>query len=1102
MNNKSFKTQALAFFLFFGGFTLLSTQGIQAQATLNNNAEDSYYRAGLELFDKQKYGAAQKAFQEYIRLATLAGTQSGPGNLKVVDAQYYSGICALYLFNPDAEVQIDRFIAAHPQHPKAVLAYYELGQFYFTKKDYPRAIEYFGKIDTEQLSLEQTIDMKFKLGYAYFSAQDFEKAGPSFDDLKRSNHKYTAAANYYSGYINYKLGHYDEALKDLKKAEKDPAYQNEVPYMVANVYYKQQRYDELLAYTESIIGKPELQPTTTEKTKGAKKSGKVLPDKTLPGRAPSNKTPAKSSSGGKATGKPGVAGQGTTTSPDETPEETPNNGGATVKTIKNADELFLLTAEAYYRKGDYAKAAPYFKQYAATNKNARSKPAPEIQYRIAYAQYLTKDYAAAADAFKSIASGRDSIGQYSAYYLGMAYLQTNNKPFALQAFDQARKAKFNKQVQEESFFNYAKVLGDLDNNADAIVVLKEFLKAYPNSKYESEANELLGESYMNTNNYTEAITHIETLKTRTPRTDAAYQRVTYNQGVTNFNNDHLLEAITFFDKSLSSPREGDLVLAANFWKGEAYSVNRQYEDAISSYGAVFRKTDEGMKANTDDYALKSRYGIGYAYYNRKEYDKAAVHFREYISRSKSAVNKVGTSQLNYNDALIRLADCYYIQKDYNDAVATYDLAIAQNTVDKDYAYYQKGNILGIQGKDAEARQALDKVTQSPQSRYADGAQFQKAQITFEKGDYSGAVTQYSQLIESKPNSSFVPFALQRRAIAYSNLQQYDKAIADYQRVLNQYSTSKVANSALLGLQETLTNAGRTEEFNAALAKYKQANPQDNSLENVEFEAAKNLYFGEKYQKAVESLLSYLKTYPNNSLAYDAKFYLGESYYRLNDRTNAMKYHQAVIADNQSPNVGKAITRLAELEYASKNYPNAIRYYQTSLSRARNKKEQANAWNGLMESYYSLNRYDSVQYYADEIINKGGATVNAQNKALLYRGKSFYAQANYDQAIDEFLRTVNSAKDENGAEAQYLIGEALYKQTKYKESIDAMFELNQKFSSYEKWRGKGFLLIADNYVALDETFQAKATLNSIIERSPDKQAVEEAKTKLKALEEKQ
>jgi len=1083
MSSKPFVPFSFVFLSFFWSFTLLLNSETQAQATLNQTSDEYYYRTGLELFDKQKYGAAQKAFLEYIRLNSLAGNLNGRHNLKVVDAQYYAGISALYLFNPDAEIQIDRFIAEHPTHPKAASANYELGQFYYAKKDYKKTIEYFAKVSSADLSLEQAIDYKFKLGYAYFTQQEFAKAGPMFDDLKRTNHQYTAASNYYAGYINYKLGKYEDALKDLKRAEKDPVYQTEVPYMVANIYYKQQRYDELLAYTTSIIGEPAIS-TPKEEKPGAKK--------------PANRTPAKSTPS-RSSPKP-RAGKSTPAAPQSKAPESPAlEGEGTAETptpVKNADELFLLTAEAYYRKGNYPKAAAYFKQYAATSKGSRAKT-PDIQYRIAYAQYLTKDYVAAADGFKGIASGRDSIGQYSAYYLGISYLQLNNKPFALQAFDQARKAKLNKQVQEEAAFNYAKVLGDMGNGAEAIAALKDFLKTYPNSKYESEANELLGESYLSTSNYSEAIAHIESLKSRTPRTEAAYQRVTYNQGVTNFNNERFPEAISFFDKSLRSPVEGDLVLAANFWKGEAYSVNRNVDEAINSYAAVFRKSQEGVRSNTDDYALKSRYGIGYCYYNRKEYEKAAVHFREYTNRLQTS-----NSKLNYTDALVRLADCYYVQKQYDDAVRTYDLALNQNTPDKDYIYYQKGVILGIQGKDTEAKQALDRVGQSSQSRYADRALFQKAQITFEKGDYSAAVTQYTQLIEEKPGSSYIPFALQKRATAYSNLRQYDKAVTDYQRILNQYPTSKVGNSALLGLQEALTNAGRPEEFNAALAKYKQNNPQDSSLENVEFESAKSLYFAEKYQKAVESFQNYIKAYPNNALVYDAKFYLAESYFRLNDLPKAIQFHQTVIADNRSPYVNRSISRLADLEYASKNYSNAIRYYLTSLSSARNKKEQALAWNGLMESYYNLSKYDSVMYYADEIINKGGATVNAQNKALLYRGKSLYLQNNYDQATDEFLRTVNSAKDENGAEAQYLIGEILFKQKKHKESLDALFELNQKFSSYEKWRGRGFLLIADNYVATDETFQAKATLNSIIERSPDKQVVEEAKVKLKALEEKQ
>lgn len=1058
MNHKPFKTLSFLFFLFFWGFTFFLFQPAKAQATLSNTATDSYYRTGLELYDKQKYGAAQQAFQEYIRrsndrrgsetMAVPMGNQSA--NLKVVDAEYYAGICALYLFNPDAEMQMERFIAAHPQHPKAIFAYYELGQFYYAKKDYNKAVEYFEKVDTEQLNLEQTIALKFKLAYTYFSKQDFEKAGRLFGDLKRSNHQYTAQANYYSGFINYKLGKYDDALADLKKAEKEPAFQNEVPYMMANVYYKQQRYDELLAYAESVLPESDA---SSGKTPGGKTPGGAPPGRSSPGGAP----------------------------------------------LKNADEFFLLTAESYYRKGNYAKAAPYFKQYASAN---RSKPAADIQYRIAYAQYQTKDYATAAQSFKNIAAARDTLGQYAAYYLGMAYLKSNNKAFALTAFDQARKGKYNKELQEEAAFNYVKVQYDLGNNADAIASLKDFLKTYPNTRHESEANELLGEAYLNSNNYNEAITHIENLKTRTPRTEAAYQRVTYNQGVTSFNSERFPEAVSFFDKSLSSSKEGELVLAANFWKGEAYSAARKYDDAINSYGTVFRKAEEGLKSNTEDYALKSRYGIGYAYYNKKEYDKALTHFREYTTLLQNATNKQ-----NYTDALIRLADCYYVAKNYEEAVRTYDLAINQNMVDKDYATYQKGIILGIQGKDVEAKKTLDNLAQFPKSRYAADALFQKAQIIFEKGDYEGAIAQYTKLMEQFPNSGSKPYALQRRATAYGNLQQYDKAIADYQQILNNFGNSKVANSALLGLQEALNSAGRSEEFNAALVKYKQNNPQDNALENVELEAAKGLYFSEKYQKAVESLQNYLKTYPNGSLSYDARFYLGESYYRLNDRPNALKYHNAVVAENRSPNVSKSISRLAELELADKNYDSAIRYYLTALNAARNKKEQSASWLGLMDAYYQLAiqqpaRYDSVLFYADEIINKGNTSVNAQNRALLYRGKAYYAQEKYDQATDEFLRTVNSAKDENAAEAQYLIGETKFKQGQYKESLDALFELNQKFGSYEKWRGRAFLLIADNYVALNETFQAKATLTSIIDKSPDKQVVEEAKVKLKALEDKQ
>ncbi len=761
------------------------------------------------------------------------------------------------------------------------------------------------------------------------------------------------------------------------------------------------------------------------------------------------------------------------------------------KDVRNADEVYLLIAEANYRLGNYPEAVQFFKEAIG---KSRSRPAADVAYRMGYSQYKTADYKGAVDHLKiAAAATKDSLSQYAAYYLGASYLQTGNKTFALSAFDQARKAKFNKGLAEDAAFQYAKASYESGNSVQATAALKEFNQTYPGSRHEAEANELLGESYLSSNNYQEAIAHIEQIKNRTPRIEAAYQRVTFNRGAELFNKDQYTEAIPYFEKSLQYPQDKNLRTAAHFWMGEAYSVNRQYPEAINQYAKVFREAD----AKNTEYFMKGRYGIGYAYYNNKEYDKAMTHFRDYAEAMKMTGNKA-----NYTDALIRLADCYYVSKDYNTAIKYYDEAIAQNAAEKDYAYFQKGTILGLLGRDEEARTTLDKVAaQNANSRYADNALYQRAVVDFEKNNYSPAIAGFTRLITQMPNSSLVPYALEKRALAYNNVQKYTEAAADYKTILDKYPNSKVANSAILGLQETLAHAGRTEELSDYLAKYRQANPNDQSVENVEFEAAKSLYFNEKYGQAVQAFTKYLQQYPNSSQGFDARYYIADSYFRQGDRPNAVQHYGQVISEGKSQFVSRAVSRMAELELNAKNYPAAVNYYRTMLDSARSKKEQSTALLGLMDAYYGLNNADSTRYFASQVVSLGSAAPNTVNRAMLTVGKTYYAQGDYNKATDEFLKTVNAAQDEYGAEAQYLIGEAQYKQKQYKQSLESLFQVNQNYGSFEKWRGKAFLLISDNYMALDEVYQAKATLQSIIENAEDKEIVAEARAKLKEIESK-
>ena len=77
----------------------------------------------------------------------------------------------------------------------------------------------------------------------------------------------------------------------------------------------------------------------------------------------------------------------------------------------------------------------------------------------------------------------------------------------------------------------------------------------------------------------------------------------------------------------------------------------------------------------------------------------------------------------------------------------------------------------------------------------------------------------------------------------------------------------------------------------------------------------------------------------------------------------------------------------------------------------------------------------------------------------------------------------------------IIADIFRSQKKYKSALNELFNLNTYYSEYTKWVGKSFLSVADNYQGLGETFQAKATLESLIKNFPDQEVVDSAKVRL-------
>lgn len=751
--------------------------------------------------------------------------------------------------------------------------------------------------------------------------------------------------------------------------------------------------------------------------------------------------------------------------------------------LKNQEEIALLTAEAHFFLADYPAAAQHYEAYLALQDSTATG---EVLYRLAFALYKAEEDHKALKYFKEVAIQENDMSQLGSYYAGLLYLKTNQQPLALAAFDKARQAGPISEVQAEATFQYAKVNYELGNFTSAIETLQKFKQIHTASQYLPEADALLSEAYLRTNNYDLAITHIEELANKPVTTRKVYQHVTLYKGSECFNNEAYDEAIRLLQKSLEHPYDQAVTTQAHLWLAETFSAQQAYEQAIPHYQQVLK----GGNEHTPLYQ-QALYGLAYAYFNAGNYAQSLSNFIQYVAKIE---HKISSSWVS--DALVRAADCYYAIKDYQQALQLYDKVLSEHPA---HAYYQKGLIYGILGDFTAAQASLAAIcSKYAHTAYYEKALFEHARLALDQHDYPMAIKSFTTFIQQKPHSILVPDALLNRAISHSNLLQYAQAEKDYEVILRNYPTHPNAQSALLELPKLVTQEGKPEKMQQYLATYQAANPNSDSLERLTFETAKALFYSQNYQQAIEQLSSFIVNYPKSTLVQEACFLVAEAYYRLGDDTQAFIHYHTVAQDKQHPFYNKILLRIASIAYKQQDFKTALAHYEQLKVCASSKKEAYYALEGIMKTSHALQQYDAVTQHALLIIEQGNVTVNATQQAALYLGRAAMQRGEQQKATDHFKQVIERSKDSYAAEAQYLLAKIHYEAGDYKQSLETLFELNKQFSTYQAWTNQAFLLIADNYMALDELFQAKATLQSIIEHATDEAIIASAKQKLASL----
>jgi tetratricopeptide (TPR) repeat protein len=744
--------------------------------------------------------------------------------------------------------------------------------------------------------------------------------------------------------------------------------------------------------------------------------------------------------------------------------------------VQKRGQMAILLAESYYELGKYADAYHY---YGIADNTEKFTAQSVYHYGISAANAGSNEKAISL--LKSIAGQNNRVGTMASYALGKLYLEKENVEFAFTAFKSVIDSKYSSGLVEEASFTAGKLAYDLGRFSESISILTAFRTKYPGSIYDSNIDDILAQAFLNTHNYKPALDYIDALENKSPTVWQAYQQATFHYGVDFFNDRKFTEAIAYFNKSLEHPIVDSYTLKSNLWLAEAYAIGRRYKTALPFYDAAI---EVGRQADEEDY-WRVVYGRGYAYYNTANYPRALQDFKFYVGNVDKDVN-------TYGDALVRLADCYYVAKDYRAAIQHFTEAIRGLVTEKDYAYYQAGVIYGILEDYRKAGDYLDRVINVyATSAYYDDALFEKGLLQLKQEQFKNAIATFDKLSKEKPRSPYNAFALERSAVASFNLGDYPKTVTLYQQFIDSYPNNPGISDALIGLQESMRLAGRESEFDQILRDFRTKNPDISGLEKVEFESLKGLYNNQNYDRAAIGFARFMATYPEDINATEVKYLLAESLYRLDKPDSALTLYYELYKDSGEIRAHRIAERIADIEFSINNLSVANKYYSELVKVAVSNNQKLRAWLGLMNGNYQLGIFDSTLIYAELLLENGGNRNDFIVAATLKKGLAMLSLGQFDNAMLMFERTTELAKDKNGAEAQYNIGLILNQLGDYTNSNEALYDIPEQYGMYTEWLDKGFLLVAENFIAMKEYFQAKATLQSIIDNSSNTQTVESA-----------
>ncbi|MBK6996232.1 MAG: tetratricopeptide repeat protein [Lewinellaceae bacterium] len=941
---------------------LLSAFALSAQETAVYNEANLAYKRGVDFFNQNLYGIAQKEFR--IAMDILRPANEPEWKAIKIDAELYHAKCAVRIDQPEAEKLVLDFLRENSPSAVASQAALEIGDYYFNQKQYDKALTYYDLAPTGSGAARDEI--RFKMGYSYFVTKKFALAKTAFMPLKdNARSQWYEPANYYYGCCAFFEGKYDEAAKAFTRAESSPKYKANVPHYLTQIYAAQKNWDKVISYgtprakDSNVKNRAEINQLVGQAfyEKGDYKGASPFLEFAAKNGAPLR--PADYYQLGYAQYQNGLYKPAIQNFEELSKQDSllGQNGlyhlGDAYLRVKdknskfNARNAFGKAASMNFDKSvkedaliNYAKLS-YELKYDRDAIEALQRISPQSKY-YDDAQALmsevflnTRDYDRAVSTLENVKNRTDRLDatyQQVTFLRGLQLYQSNQKDEARRYFNKSLEFPINKKTAILCSF----WLGSISHDAGEYAVSKQHMSSFF-SAAKPYAADLPEESNLNMCNYIQGYNHLK-LK------DYKSANVNFRAAVDGFKKSGTK------NEQIRSAVLGDAVLRA----GDCYFKNNQYSEALAMYDEAVKKKYEGfeyalfqkavirgLQGNKEDKILaleslvedypNSRYTdealfqLGDTYFEMERYDRAITPFRRIVSDFKGKSNLINQSLLklgliSVNQGSSRVAIDYYKQV----FAGNPEPEECKQALDALREIYVKdlGDPEGY-NRFVETVPNCGGAIKPGQTGSGEATAFESAEYQYNQGRYEKAIELFTNYLAKYPTGTNVLAGYYLRGESYSALKQFEKAQKDYASVIGKGNSKhypKAAEKAALIALNTTKDYGQAFEY---ARKWEDAAVTENSRFDAQLVALQAAY---KTNNSV-AVAEYANKVNQSRLANQeqlavANFYSGKMAYDKGEYTRAYPALQSVTENSTTELMAEAYHYLSQILYRQRKYGEA------------------------------------------------------------------------------------------------------------------------------------------------------------------------------------